>query len=227
MTRMSGEQRVVGPSPTPAGFTVMALIAAFNEADIIGQVIRDLIDQGVRVYLLDHASTDGTVAEAQPYLGRGLVRIERFTELETGGNGHVSWTSILRRKEALARELEASWFIHHDADEKLAHELDRRAGEADELRQAQDASRRDRRAAGQLDARNRMLAELSHQAEQRNREVEELRRQMDQRIGEADELRPELDTVRRESERLASELTAAQQRLSDLHASLSWRCTAP
>ena len=517
MTRMSGEQRDVGPSPTPAGFTVMALIAAFNEADIIGQVIRHLIDQGVRVYLLDHASTDGTVAEAQPYLGRGLVRIERFTEREPGGNGRVSWTSILRRKEALARELDASWFIHHDADEfrespwahlslrdaigfvdrlgynaidfelfnfwpthdgftgredvrdtfryytppaacdrlqikawknvtgpvdlaasggheaifpgrrvfpirfllrhypirsqshgtrkvlyerkarfseeeqrrgwhvqydavdenydfirdarglteydpdaarlhvilhhrgvevleqtptlrdetisdlrrnidtlnrqfdtrnretgelqgeldarnrtvdelsrqadqrnreaeelhrqldqrsheavelgrqldgrnrdaeKLAHELDRRAGEADELRQAQDASRREiAELRGELDARNRTHAELSHQAEQLNREVEELHRQvdqrshevaelgrqldgrnrdaeklaheLDQRIGEADELRRELDTVRRESQRLASELTAAQQRLSDLHASLSWRCTAP
>src|SRR6266850_3586918 len=117
MTRMSGEQRVVGPSPTPAGFTVVALIAAFNEEDIVGQVIRHLIDQGVAVYLLDHASTDRTVAEAEPYLGRGLVRIERFTESETGGGGRVSWAAILRRKEALARELEANWFIHHDADE--------------------------------------------------------------------------------------------------------------
>ena len=433
MTRMSGEQRVVGPSPTPAGFTVMALIAAFNEADIIGQVIRDLIDQGVRVYLLDHGSTDGTVAEAQPYLGRGLVRIERFTELETGGNGRVSWASILRRKEALARELEASWFIHHDADEfrespwphlnlrdaigfvdrlgynaidfelfnfwpthdgftgredvrdtfryyappaacdrlqikawknvtgpvdlaasggheaifpgrrvfpirfilrhypirsqshgtrKVLYERKARFSEEEQRRgwhvqydavdenydfirdphaltkYDPDAARlhvilhhrgvevleetptlrdetisdlrrsidtlnrqfdtRNRETAelqGELDARNRTLEELSRQAEQRNREAEELRRQLDecshdvaelgrqldggnrgaeklaheldQRIGEADELRRELDTVRRESQRLASELTATQQRLSDLHASLSWRCTAP
>jgi predicted nucleic acid-binding Zn-ribbon protein len=105
-------------SPSPTGFTVIALIAAYNEEDIIGQVIGYLVGQGVEVYLLDHASTDGTVAEAEPYLGRGLLQIERFTEGEAAGTTtRVSWAAILKRKEELARELAASWFIHHDADE--------------------------------------------------------------------------------------------------------------
>ena len=42
------------PRPAPRDFSVVAIIAAYNEADIIGQVVADLIAQGVSVYLLDH-----------------------------------------------------------------------------------------------------------------------------------------------------------------------------
>jgi glycosyltransferase involved in cell wall biosynthesis/uncharacterized coiled-coil DUF342 family protein len=101
-------------------FSVIAIIAAYNEADIIGEVVRHLLDQGLGVYLLDHGSTDGTVAEVEPYLGRGVLHIERFSEESSGAPGDATrfaWEAILRRKEALASELDASWFIHHDADE--------------------------------------------------------------------------------------------------------------
>ncbi len=101
-------------------FTVVAIIAAFNEEDIIGQVVGHLVDQGVAVYLLDHGSTDATVAEVKPFLGRGLLEIETFSDrsgVTPSDAGQFSWESLLRRKEALARELDANWFIHHDADE--------------------------------------------------------------------------------------------------------------
>jgi hypothetical protein len=99
-------------------FSVVAIIAAYNEADIIGQVVGDLTEQGISVYLLDHDSTDGTVAAVEPYLGRGLLGIERFADgIEVAGPGRFPWGDILRRKEALARELSAAWFIHNDADE--------------------------------------------------------------------------------------------------------------
>jgi glycosyltransferase involved in cell wall biosynthesis len=48
---------------------VVALIAAFNEADIIGEVVRALVDEGVRVYFIDNHSTDGTVAEVERFRG--------------------------------------------------------------------------------------------------------------------------------------------------------------
>lgn len=98
---------------------MIAIIAAFNEADIIGQVVGDLIGQGVEVYLLDHGSTDGTAAAVEPYLGRGLRGIERLDREGEGASApeRFSLEAIMRRKEALAAELPASWFINHDADE--------------------------------------------------------------------------------------------------------------
>ena len=98
----------------------MALIAAFNEADVIAQVIAALIEEGVEVHLLDHGSNDGTTEAAAPFLGRGLIAIERFPKdpgLDPAEVVDRPWESILRRKQQLATELEADWFIHHDADE--------------------------------------------------------------------------------------------------------------
>ena len=102
--------------PSSRDFTVMALIAAYNEADIIALVIGDLVEEGVSVYLLDHGSTDGTVQEAQRHLGHGLVRIESLPAPDDGGRV-PAWEQVLRRKEELAASLDADWFIHHDADE--------------------------------------------------------------------------------------------------------------
>jgi hypothetical protein len=102
--------------PSSRDFTVMALIAAYNEADIISLVIGDLVEEGVSVYLLDHGSTDATVQEAQRHLGHGLLRIESLPAPDDGSRV-PAWEQVLRRKEDLAASLDADWFIHHDADE--------------------------------------------------------------------------------------------------------------
>ena len=99
-------------------FSVVAIIAAYNEADIIEQVVSDLINQDVQVYFMDDGSTDGTVAAVERHLGRGVLGIERLSS--TGQNGapaRFDWERVLRRKTQLATELDAKWFIHHDADE--------------------------------------------------------------------------------------------------------------
>jgi hypothetical protein len=98
---------------------IIALIAAYNEGDVIGSVVSHLIDEGISVYLLDHESTDDTVERAREYLGRGLLDIERFSseKADDGAPGRFVWQEILRRKEALAADLDGAWFIHHDADE--------------------------------------------------------------------------------------------------------------
>ena len=95
---------------------IVAIIAAYNEADIIGQVVEDFIRQGVAVWLIDHASTDGTVAAVEPWLGRGLLSIERYPS-EGAAPDTYPWEALLRRKETLAAEIDADWFIHADADE--------------------------------------------------------------------------------------------------------------
>src|SRR5262249_49085380 len=94
-----------------ADFSVTAILAAYNEEDIVGQVVGDLVAQGIRVYLLDHASTDATVEEARRAAGAGLLGLEPLA-------GEVfSLEAIVRRKAELARELPGSWFINQDADE--------------------------------------------------------------------------------------------------------------
>ena len=60
------------------GLRITAIVAAYNEADIIGQTVGDLVRQRIHVHVLDNLSTDDTVAALQPYAASGLVQIERF-----------------------------------------------------------------------------------------------------------------------------------------------------
>ena len=99
--------------PAPRNFRVVALMSSYNEADIIAPVIERLIQDGIEIYLIDNESTDGTYDIAQTYLGKGLIGLERFSPK----NPADLWVEILQRKEELAQELDADWFIHHDADE--------------------------------------------------------------------------------------------------------------
>ena len=101
----------------PDRFRVVALVSAYNEEDVISAVIGHLVENGLEAYLIDDGSTDETVAEARAWLGRGLVGVETLPEGSCAEDRRFVWSAILRRKEVLARELDADWFIHHDADE--------------------------------------------------------------------------------------------------------------
>lgn len=101
-------------------FSVIALISAYNEGDIISQVIGHLAADGVATYLIDHHSTDDTIERARKWEGRGLIGLETFPDAAgrpEGDRDVLKWENILRRKEQLSQELDADWFIHHDADE--------------------------------------------------------------------------------------------------------------
>ncbi len=99
-------------------FRTIALLAAYNEGDIISSVIGHLVESGVDVYLIDNRSTDDTRSQARSWLERGLLEIEEFPAVaEPEGADRFDWTAILRRKEELAGSLDADWFLHHDADE--------------------------------------------------------------------------------------------------------------
>jgi Glycosyl transferase family 2 len=95
-------------------FSVIALIAAFNEEDIIEACLDHLCSEGVQSYLLDDGSTDDTVKRAQPFVGRGLLGVEQLPPINPTT---FSLDRILLRKEELAVSLCASWFINQDADE--------------------------------------------------------------------------------------------------------------
>jgi len=93
---------------------VVALLAAYNERRFIEPCLEHLQRHGVDAYLIDNGSTDETVDLAGRRLGNGLLGIESFPR---GEGDTYDWRGLLRRKEKLARELEADWFIHLDPDE--------------------------------------------------------------------------------------------------------------
>jgi glycosyltransferase involved in cell wall biosynthesis len=101
----------------PSAPSVVAIIAAYNEADIIDTVVGDLVRQDIQVYLLDDGSTDGTAEIVERYRGRGVIGIERLERPEVDGEGRFGLERIVCRKTQLAQELNADWFINHDADE--------------------------------------------------------------------------------------------------------------
>jgi hypothetical protein len=106
---------VSGASISNRNIRVLAIISAYNEADIIGSVIRHLAENGVEAYIIDNHSIDETRAEAERWLGHGVVAVEQFPH--SGSDGLFRWQEILERKLAIAREIEPDWVIHHDADE--------------------------------------------------------------------------------------------------------------
>jgi glycosyltransferase involved in cell wall biosynthesis len=108
---------------------IIALLAVHNERRFIGGCIEHLYRHGIETYVVDNCSTDETVAIATRFEGRGLVGVESFPR-----DGAYEWGALLTRKEQLASELDADWFIHLDADERrlpppgrgsLAEELER------------------------------------------------------------------------------------------------------
>ncbi len=96
--------------------TACALLAAYNEADIILESVTKLIRDGIDVFVIDNGSTDGTAELLAPLVGKGIVDIQsvRFQE---DGREVYDWTSILRLKENLSRRMAYDWFLHVDADE--------------------------------------------------------------------------------------------------------------
>lgn len=91
---------------------IVALIATYNEDLVLGACLENLARQGVEFVVIDNESTDRTREIAHSFAGRGLVRVESLPR-----NGTFRLTDQLRRKEQLAGEIAADWFMHMDADE--------------------------------------------------------------------------------------------------------------
>jgi glycosyltransferase involved in cell wall biosynthesis len=99
----------------PDDFRVVALMAAYNEEDVIGSAIEKLAGDDVGVYVIDNWSTDRTWEIVESLQGRGVVGLERFPARP---GGSFVLRALLRRTTELAASLDATWFIHHDADER-------------------------------------------------------------------------------------------------------------
>ncbi len=93
------------------GVRPLAIIPAYNEADILPAVLRHLEQQGCDVYVLDNWSTDLS-SDILAHLGTNIERwpAERPDLYE--------WSDILTRIEEIAIERgRGRWVILHDADE--------------------------------------------------------------------------------------------------------------
>ena len=93
---------------------VVALIAVRNEALYIRRCLMHLQDNGVDFCVIDNESNDETLAIVQEFSGRGLVNV-----VSVPYEGHYDWIRLLKVKSELARDIQADWFIHQDADEIL------------------------------------------------------------------------------------------------------------
>ncbi len=91
---------------------VVALLTVRNEERYLARCLEHLYSQGIETCLIDNGSTDSTLEIAQSFLGQGVFRIEHFPF-----DGCFEFPKILLKKQELAREIDADWFIHHDADE--------------------------------------------------------------------------------------------------------------
>ena len=95
--------------------TVAAIIHAYNEADILPEVVQHLHDQGVRAHIFDDWSTDDTLGVANDLRRAGLCDVVlRGPAHDPNEN---DWALLLGHTERYAATLDADWVIHHDADE--------------------------------------------------------------------------------------------------------------
>jgi glycosyltransferase involved in cell wall biosynthesis len=92
---------------------VIAMLQVYNEHRFIGGCIEHLRSQGIDTYLIDNESTDGTLAIAERYEGRGVIGIETLPRTEQGFELRVQCA----RQAELASTLDADWLLHLDADE--------------------------------------------------------------------------------------------------------------
>jgi len=101
-------------SHAPESFKVVAIMTVYNEEDVVGPAIEKLVGDGVGVYVIDNWSTDKSMEIVRAFEGRGLVGLERFPDAPSD---RFVLRALLHRVAAVAAELGADWYVHHDADE--------------------------------------------------------------------------------------------------------------
>lgn len=100
----------------PSRMRPLAILAMYNEADILDEVVADWLAQGCDVHLIDNWSTDGTGEAARRWATTypARVSIERFPDTQPST---YEWIQILNRKADIAARHPGRWIIHTDADE--------------------------------------------------------------------------------------------------------------
>ena len=100
----------------PDEFCPLALIASYNEIDILPQVVAQFVADGIAVRVLDHWSTDGTFERICALAKQTeMVTISRFPP--QGRQAHFALAPQLREKTRIAALHPGRWIIHADSDQ--------------------------------------------------------------------------------------------------------------
>ncbi|WP_162943978.1 MULTISPECIES: glycosyltransferase [unclassified Rhizobium] len=102
---------------TKSGRRPIAILAVYNERDVIEEALRDLLDQECDVIVLDNWSSDGSyeiVEGLQAKFPHRLLKVQRFPAKPTS---KTSLTDLIAAKEELAAGFQGRWIINADADE--------------------------------------------------------------------------------------------------------------
>jgi hypothetical protein len=95
----------------------LGVMACYNDADVIRQIVAAHVDDGLDVHLIDNWSGDGTY-EIVRALERELparVTVERWPA--DGPADRYRWTELLRRKAEIGARHPGRWIVHIDSDE--------------------------------------------------------------------------------------------------------------
>ena len=95
-----------------SNFSIVALLGIRNEALYLENCLERLYQQGISTCIIDNNSTDNSLDIAKSFTNRGVIQIETLQF-----DGYFDLFKMLKYKEKLASEINANWFIHHDADE--------------------------------------------------------------------------------------------------------------
>src|SRR5580692_10377053 len=93
--------------------TITAIIAVRNEDRYLPVTLRHLVDDGIQVAIIDHASAEST-QKIYRHFGGHIVHLDHLPY-----HGYFSLTEQLAAKARIMALLSSDWFIHQDADEIL------------------------------------------------------------------------------------------------------------
>ncbi len=91
---------------------IVGLMPVYNEADIVDQSIRYMIQQGIPLVVVDNGSTDGSLAIERRYVGRGVLKVR-----VSPPDPYYDVKKVLNEAYALALEYSPDWIVHVNADE--------------------------------------------------------------------------------------------------------------
>jgi hypothetical protein len=101
--------------PRSAAAPLFAVLATWNEADIVEATVANALAQGCeRVYLIDNDSDDDTVARAE---AAGATHVLSYSTTDYDEGERIEHMNDVVRTISLHTDAERIWWLHLDADE--------------------------------------------------------------------------------------------------------------